>query len=191
MESGDSNNVSRLSMGSHTGTHVDAPLHFIGSGKSLDQMPLDTMLGPARVIPIRDPRRIRCEELKQHRVRRGERILFRTRNSPRCWRESAFVKDFVSLSLEAAEMLAQRRVRMVGVDYLSVGGYRDEDGVAVHEALLGAGIWIIEGLDLSQVPPGPCELICLPLKVLGGDGAPARAIVRPKGRRRSPAGGSS
>jgi len=176
---GDSATVSRLSMGSHTGTHMDAPRHFIRGGKGLDDMPLETTVGPARVIAIRNANVITPEELRQHRIRRGERILFRTRNSTRCWKADRFVKDFVSLAPEAARFLAQCCVRMVGVDYLSVGSYRQRNGAEVHRILLGAGIWILEGLNLSHVRPGPYELLCLPLRIFQSDGAPARAILRP------------
>jgi hypothetical protein len=112
---------------------------------------------------------------------RGERLLFKTHNSGRCWDTDAFVEDFVYISAAGARYLAERRVRLVGVDYLSVGGFR-ADGVETHRALLEAGIWIIEGLDLRRVRPGGVQLLCLPLKILGGDGAPARALVRRSGR---------
>src|SRR5512144_1749063 len=117
-----------------------------------------------------------------HAIRRGERILSKTRNSDGCWSTDAFVEDFVYLSPPAARHLAERRVRLVGVDYLSVGSSR-ADGHETHDVLLGAGIWLIEGLDLRRVRPGRVQLLCLPLKILGGDGAPARALVRPMKRR--------
>lgn len=176
---GDSCTVSRLSLGSHTGTHMDAPLHFLRGGRGLDRMPLEAVLGPARVIAIFDAHVITPEELAAHRIQRGERVLFKTRNSPRCWRQPTFIEDFVYLSTAAARWLAARRVQTVGVDYLSVGGYREGNGVAVHRTLLAAGIWIIEGLDLSRARPGRYELACLPLKILDSDGAPARAVLRP------------
>ena len=177
MDRGDPANVSKISMGAHSGTHMDAPLHFFSRGKGLEEMPLSATIGPARVIAIRDPHRITIEELRRHRIRRGERLLFRTRNSAKCWKTHDFVEEFVSLSTPAARHLAERRVKTVGVDYLSVGGYR-QDGREVHRVLLRAGIWIIEGLNLSKVRPGMVELICLPLRVLRSDGAPARAILR-------------
>ena len=184
LERGDPCTLSALSMGSHTGTHMDAPLHFIRGGRGLDEMPLSAVIGPARVIAIRDPDSITPDELRAHRICRGERILFKTRNSARCWTADGFVEDFVYLSTAAAELLAERRVRTVGIDYLSVGGYREKNGVAVHRTLLGAGIWIIEGLNLSQVRPGVYELLCLPLKIERSDGAPARAVLRPFQSRR-------
>jgi len=174
---GSSSTLSLLSMGSHTGTHMDAPGHFLRRGRPIDRMPLSAVMGPARVIGIRDPEVIRVEELRLHGIRRGERILFKTRNSSRCWKTNSFVRDFVHLPAESACYLAGLRLRCVGVDYLSVGGYK-RDGLEVHRLLLGAGIWIIEGLDLSKAQPGRYELICLPLKISGGDGAPARAVLR-------------
>ncbi len=176
---GDAANVSKIDMGSHTGTHMDAPYHFIPAGKKIDQMPLDAVVGEARVIEIRDKKSVKPEELRRHNIRRGERILIKTVNSSRCWKKNSFAEDFVYISLEAAKFLAERRIRAVGVDYLSVGGYK-EDGSATHRALLKSGIWIIEGLNLSGVKAGKYELICLPLKFWHGDGAPARAILRKK-----------
>ena len=187
LERGDACTVSTLSCGSHTGTHVDAPGHFIRGGGGIDAMPLAATVGRARVIAIRHPASITTEELQTHRIRRGERIVFKTKNSSRCWKTTAFVEDFVYLSTDAARFLAAQGVRTVGVDYLSVGGYRANNGVEVHRALLQAGIWIIEGLNLSGVSPGTYHLLCLPLKIRGGDGAPARAFLRVTRRRRQTA----
>jgi arylformamidase len=177
MDRGDVCNVSVLSLGSHTGTHMDAPLHFIANGKSLDKMPLDATIGPARVIEIKDREAVKFEEIAKCKFKPGERILFKTRNSAKSWKSDNFDEDFVYISKEAAAFLAKSKIRTVGIDYLSVGGYR-KDGVETHHALLGAGIWIIEGLNLSKVKPGKYELCCLPLKVLNSDGAPARALLR-------------
>ena len=182
IERGDAANVSKISMGSHTGTHMDAPLHFIENGISIDQMPLAATMGRARVIEISDPESIKPAELEPHNIQLDERILFKTRNSTHNWECDTFVKDFVYVSKEAADYLAKAQVQTVGVDYLSVGGFY-KDGPETHHALLSAGIWIIEGLNLSQIEPGEYELICLPLKVRGRDGAPARAILRPVGGR--------
>jgi arylformamidase len=159
---------------------MDGPVHFIHEAPGLDEMPLAATMGQARVIEIEHPREITAGELAQHRIQAGERILFRTLNSTRCWRAASFVEDFVYISEPAARHLAQARVRTVGVDYLSVGGYR-ADGALIHRILLEAGIWIIEGLDLSPVTSGRYEMICLPVKLHGSDGAPARAILRPIG----------
>ena len=178
MAQGDAVNLSMISMGVHSGTHVDAPLHFINGGKGVDEIPLTTIVGRARVIEIRDAESIKPDELYEHRIRRGERILFKTRNSSRVWQRNEFVEDFVFLSVDAAEFLVGCGVRVVGVDYLSVGSY-SHGGSDIHRILLGGGIWIIEGLDLSAVAPGRYHLICLPLKIIQGDGAPARAILKP------------
>jgi len=176
MERGDVCNVSKMSLGVHTGTHMDAPIHFLRDGIGIDQMPLTTAIGRARVIEIGDPVSIKPEELASYNIQRGERILFKTRNSARCWQTNDFVEDFVYIAHEAAQYLASVGVQLVGVDYLSVGGFA-VDGPESHQALLGGGIWIIEGLNLSQAEPGVYDLICLPLRIVGGDGAPARAIL--------------
>jgi arylformamidase len=174
---GDTCTVSQVTMGVHTGTHMDAPLHFIEDAQSIDLMPLDTTVGPARVIAIDHGTSIGRAELEKHQIEPGERVLFKTANSGRLWNKDAFDENFVFIDASGADYLAERAVRLVGVDYLSVGGFR-QDAVETHLALLGAGIWIIEGLDLSRVAPGRYELICLPLKLVDSDGAPARAILR-------------
>ena len=117
------------------------------------------------------------EHLHPHKIRRGERLLFKTRNSATSWQRDHFDRHFVSIRQDAGEYLAQRGVRTVGVDYLSIGGF-EKDGVETHQVMLGAGIWIIEGLNLSAVEPGRYQMICLPLKIIGADGAPCRVIVR-------------
>jgi arylformamidase len=178
MERGDDCTVSALSCGVHTGTHMDAPLHFIRTGLGMDAMPLSAAVGPARVIEILDRESIKPDILRAHRLKRGERVLFKTRNSSRVWKTDRFLKDFVYISEAAAQWLAERRVRTVGIDYLSVAGYVS-DAAAIHRALLKAGIWIIEGLDLSQVRSGDYELLCLPIKMAQCDGAPARALLKP------------
>jgi arylformamidase len=184
MSHGAAANVSKLSLGVHTGTHVDAPVHFDPRAAGVDKIPLDALFGPARVIAIKDPREITVRELAAAKLKAGERILLKTKNSPRAWKQWAkFDERAVHLTGDAARLLAEREVLTVGIDYLSVGGYAAGNGEEVHHALIGAGVWIIEGLDLSKVPAGPCDLICLPIKLAGADGAPARAIVRPKNRR--------
>jgi arylformamidase len=140
-------------------------------------MPLTATIGRARVIEIYDPESVKPDELDPHGIRRGERVLFKTQNSARGWPSADFIEDFVYISQEGARYLAACEIQTVGIDYLSVGGFH-RDGVETHEALLEAGIWIIEGLDLSKVEPGEYELVCLPIKVERSDGAPARAILR-------------
>ena len=175
---GDVCNVSKMTIGTHTGTHVDGINHFIKGGIGVDKMPLDAGIGKARVIEIKDPKQIKVEEIEPHDIQEGERILFKTQNSDRALKSDSFVEDFIHISTEAAHYLADKKVRTVGVDYLSVGGY-EGNVIEVHHALLGSGIWAIEGLDLSQVEPGEYELICLPIKLKDGDGGLARAILRP------------
>jgi arylformamidase len=165
-------------MSAHTGTHIDSPFHFIKSGVGIHELPLSAVIGEARVIEILDPESIKPEELRVHRIRKGERILFRTQNSERCWKTDEFVEDFVYISTESLKYLVDRGIRTVGVDYLSVGGY-NKNIIQVHHVLLKAGIWIIEGLNLSRIKQGTYELICLPIKIEKGDGAPARAVLRP------------
>lgn len=183
MDRGDDINLSAVSMGAHTGTHMDAPLHFINGAVGIDRVPLETVIGRARVIQITDAVAVTPEELEKHRIRRGERLLFKTRNSPRAWQTPGFAEDFVYISDAAADFLVERGVSLVGVDYLSVGSARG--GAYVHRTLLGGGIWVIEGLDLTLAAPGSYEMVCLPLRISGGDGAPARVVIRP--RRRSAA----
>ncbi len=164
-------------MGVHTGTHMDAPRHFIEDAPTIDRMPLDATVGPARVIQIRDHKCIGRDELEEHAIKAHERVLFKTANSDRLWNKDEFDEDFIFIDETGAEYLVECGVRLVGVDYLSVGGFR-EDAVETHLALLGAGIWVIEGLNLSSVEPGAYELVCLPLKLVEAEGAPARAILR-------------
>ncbi len=176
MAQGDPANVSRLSLGVHSGTHVDAPVHFLADGAGVDTIPLDCLLGEARVVEVGDVPSIGAAELRAVAPRAGERLLFKTRNSARCWKADRVLPDFVYLSREGAALLAERRVRTVGIDYLSIAGM--EEGVPTHRVLLEQRICIIEGLNLSSVQPGSYELICLPLRLAGADGAPARVILR-------------
>ncbi len=177
LDRGDHFNISALSMGAHSGTHVDGPLHILRDGPGVDRMPPEATVGPARVIEIDDPVAIRPPELVSARIRRGERVLFKTRNSRRGWPFAEFFSDYVFIGLDAARWLVERGVRTVGVDYLSVGAFSPESE-ETHRTLLGGGVWVIEGLDLSAVRAGRFELICLPLRIEGSDGAPARAFLR-------------
>lgn len=170
-------NLSVVSMTVHTGTHMDSPLHFIKNGKTMDALPFDATVGPCRVIEVKDTESIKVEHLKGQRLKAGERILFKTRNSKRSWKTDKFDENFIYISKEAAAFLAKAKIRTVGVDYLSVGGYF-KDGIETHLEILGAGIWIIEGLNLEKIKPGRYELMCLPVKMEGCDGAPARALLR-------------
>jgi arylformamidase len=175
---GDECNLSQISSSAHIWTHMDAPRHFLKDGHGIETMPVDATIGPARVIAIHDPDLIRIAELEPHQLKRGERVLFKTRNSSHVWKTSEFQKKFVHIPQDTARYLGKCGVQTVGVDYLSVGGF-ETDSAETHQALLEAGIWIIEGLNLENVEPGNYELICLPLKLVGSDGAPARAVLRP------------
>jgi len=177
LENGDSNNLSSISMSSHTGTHMDAPLHFIHGDKGIDELPLDIVIGRARIIEILDTESVKPGELSRHKIHGGERVLLKTYNSYHNWSIKEFNENFVHITVKAARYLAACGIKLLGVDYLSVGGYKG-NGDEVHKTLLEAGIWIIEGLNLSHVEPGKYDLICLPLKIVGADGAPARAILR-------------
>ena len=177
---GDRTDLYGLTIISHTGTHIDAPLHFIPNGLTIDAMPIDAIMGPARVIESKDPVSIKAEELVAHNIQAGERILFKTQNSAKLYDTDDFVEDYVYISTEAAHFLRDKKVAVVGLDYIAIGSYHDIDNLKeVHEVLLGNNIWVLEAINLSGVSPGPCELICLPIRLEGGDAAPARAILRP------------
>jgi arylformamidase len=167
-------NVSHLDFGVHTGTHVDAPLHFIEGAPGAETLPLDALVGPAAVVDatfVEDE--IDADAVARLGLDGVERVLLKTRNG-RLWKLDSFSHDFVRLNASGASALIELGVRLVGIDYLSIG---DEEA---HYALLGAGVVPIEGLDLRRVEPGEYRLICLPLRLVGSDGAPARAVlVRP------------
>jgi arylformamidase len=172
-------NVTRIEMGAHTGTHMDAPFHFHANGYTVDKLPLDVLIGPCRVFDLTN--------LTGHitRVALGKcdlggvtRALFKTRNSLRWANDNhEFDKGFVAIAADAAKHLVERGVKLVGVDYLSVEAF-DSESFPVHDTLLGAGVVIIEGLNLAGVSAGDYELIALPIKLKGADGAPARVVLR-------------
>jgi arylformamidase len=171
---GEAANVSDLELGCHTGTHVDAPVHFIEAGDGAERLPLEPLVGEAVVVdgtalsgPIDGKALSACGVPTD-----ADRVLLKTRNSE-LWSRPGFTRDFIRLDGEGARWLIERGVRLIGIDYLSIG---DQDA---HRALLGAGVVAVEGLDLRDVEPGRYELMCLPLKVVGADGAPARALLRP------------
>jgi arylformamidase len=174
---GDPCNLSQISTTAHIGTHMDAPRHYLAGAAGMETMPIEASIGRARVIEIHDPEMIRISELEPHRLSKGERVIFKTRNSTHAWKSDRFQESYVSIPPDSARYLAVHGVRTVGVDYLSVGPFGD-GGPETHHILLEAGIWIIEGLQLEHVEPGEYELVCLPLKIIGSDGAPARAVLR-------------
>jgi arylformamidase len=164
-------NLSRLDFGLHSGTHIDAPVHFIDGAPGAEAVPLESLIGPAFVADATSA----ADELDEASLRRlelpqSERLLLKTRNS-RLWERDQFTPDFVSLTGDGAGYLLSRGVRLVGIDYLSIGD------AEAHRMLLGAGVVALEGLDLRRVEPGPYRLVCLPLKIVGADGAPARAVL--------------
>jgi arylformamidase len=175
IRTGDVCNVSLLTMGSHTGTHVDAPYHFIDGGPRLGDVPLDRMVGDALVADLRGRASVDAAALAAVALRPGDILLCRTDNSER-WAAADFQRDFTYLTEDAAALLVDRGVRAVGIDYLSIEQF-GSSGFPVHHRLLGAGVFVIEGLDLRAVESGRYTLVCLPLKFPDLDGAPARAVL--------------
>jgi arylformamidase len=165
-------NVSELELGTHTGTHVDAPLHFIADGDAVETLPLEVMIGPAQVVDatsLDGP--IDADSLAGLDLPKGaERVILKTLNSE-LWARNDFTRDFIRLTADGARLLIGRGVQLVAIDYLSIG---DQDA---HRVLLGSGVVALEGLDLRRVEPGPYQLICLPLCLVGADGAPARVVL--------------
>jgi arylformamidase len=168
-------NLSRYSFGSHTGTHIDPPAHFIENGLTVDQLPLELLIGRARVVEV-TAARIDEATLEEFDFTTDVRVLFKTRNSYH-WGRKEFVEEFVYITPGAARYLVSEGIKVVGIDYLSVEKYGAEEP-ETHLTLLKGGALIIEGLDLREVEPGDYEMICLPLKVKDGDGAPVRVVLR-------------
>ncbi len=180
MKRGDAADVSDLHMGAHTGTHVDAPSHFIPEGASIDQVPLSKLMGDALVIECSpDAKVIDATELNKHRWKGWHRLLFKTSNSYRnLYDDPKFHEDFVAIAPDAATLMADNGVELVGIDYNSVEVFGAKEPLT-HRTLLGHGIAVVEGLDLRQVSAGRYHFICLPVKLEGRDAAPARAILQP------------
>jgi arylformamidase len=201
---GDRTDMIGLNIITHTGTHMDAPLHFIPKGKTIDTMPADVMVGPGRVIEIKNPEKITLAEVEPYNIQAGERILFKTQNSYKLYDTDAFSPKYVYITIDVAHYLRDRKVLLVGLDYIALGPFADPFGKSgvkmspkeekefqeqtkealnitseVHLSFLGNGIWVLESINLRDVRPGPCLLACLPLRVEGGDAAPARCIIRP------------
>jgi arylformamidase len=173
---GDSSNVSTVHMSAHAGTHVDAPRHFFDSGAGAEGLPLEILIGRARVIEITSRKGIGAEELAAVNLSEDIRVLIKTTNS-RLWGTPEFQKDFVAVTEAGATYLLEHGIKLVGVDYLSVEQFK-KPGAPAHHVLLGAGIIVLEGLNLRDVEPGVYEMFCLPLPVVGSDGAPARVVLR-------------
>ena len=169
-------NVSAIRFGSHTGTHADASRHFFDDGQPVDQIPLDRLIGPALLVSFPDDvRAIGAAELKTHDLRGRTRILLRTRNSA-LLSQKQFAPDYTYLAPDGAEYLVEKGVELVGIDYLSIEQFHSGHH-RTHRTLLAKSVVILEGLDLSVPPPGEYQLICLPLRIEGCDGAPARAVL--------------
>ena len=175
MSKGDSNNSSALNMSVHSGTHIDAPFHFVADGNTIDQLPLERFIGPALVYAVEAERYITKEHVAGIRLDGATRVLFKTKNSA-LLRKQEYDPDFVAISVEAAQSLVELGVELVGLDYLSVA-HADEQ-VPVHRAFLDHGVVLLEGIDLSAVAPGRYELMCLPIPLGDSDGAPCRAVLR-------------
>lgn len=173
---GDSSNVSSVHMSVHGGTHVDAPRHFFDAGGGVESLPLEMLCGRARVIELTTRRGVTAEDLASFDLKEDIRLLIKTHNS-RLWGSPEFHPDFIGLTGPAAEFLVEHGVKLVGVDYLSVEEFK-KPGAPAHHALLGAGTIVIEGLNLRDVEPGIYEMFCLPLAIVGSDGAPARVVLR-------------
>jgi arylformamidase len=167
--------VSLITLGSHTGTHADAPAHFIPGGATVEQLPLEALVGPCRVVEVGAGPLIEPADLEVCAI--GARRLLLKTASGSFWDSTEFRRDFVALSAVAAAWLVDQCVLLVGIDYLSIDPY-DAEPAAAHLTLLGAGVVVLEGLDLRSVPPGEYDLTALPLKIAGADGAPARVILR-------------
>jgi arylformamidase len=181
VEKGDRVTMSRIEMSSHDGTHVDAPLHFIPGGATIDTMPFETTLGLCRVIEIKDEKEVRVKELEPYKIQAGERILFKTKNSypPGVYSVRRYDGQYIGISQEAAEYLVQKKIRLVGIDYISAAiSDPIENLKIVHQTLLKNGVFILEAINLMGVPAGDYELVCLPLRIQKGDAGPCRAILR-------------
>ncbi len=180
VDRGDRATMSQININSHNGTHIDSPLHFMRGGSSIDQMPLDAGIGPARVLEIKDKESLKVKELETYKIKPGERLLFKSRNSGYAYKSDKFVEDYVYMTNEAAHYLAGIRPRLIGWDYITIGNSLDQGNISeTHETLLKAGVYILEMIDLAGVKPGDYELLCLTLRMERGDAGPCRAIIRP------------
>jgi arylformamidase len=173
---GGSSNVSRLVLGTHSGTHIDAPRHFIDDAPGVEGLRLDLLIGRARVVEVDKRGGITAAELEAAGLREDLRVLFKTPNSA-LWNSTTFHEDYTYLTEAAARYLVEQGVKVVGIDYLSVEQFK-KAGAPAHHALLRSGAIVIEGLNLSEAEPGMYEMYCLPLLVAGGDGAPARVVLK-------------
>ena len=173
---GDSSNLSTLHLSAHAGTHVDAPRHFLDKGVGVDGLSLELLCGRARVIEVTTRQGITANDLAQFNLSEDLRLLIKTHNST-LWGTSEFRPDFIGVTADGARSLVQHGVKVVGIDYLSVEEF-NKPGAPAHHTLLEAGTIVIEGLNLRDVEPGTYDMFCLPLSIVGADGAPARVVLR-------------
>lgn len=175
---GDQCNITKIQMGAHTGTHLDAPLHFFKDGGTIDTIPIETFIGPCLVVELDSEVLIEREDFRKYNLNGHSRILIKTENSE-LWANkiNSFSTNYVALGIGAAEYLLERNVSLIGIDYLSIEKFQS-DGSPVHKLLLKNNVTILEGLNLSGVKEGVYELICMPLKLHGCEGAPARVLLR-------------
>jgi arylformamidase len=173
---GESSNVSSVHMSAHTGTHVDAPRHFFDGAPGVDQLPLEMLIGRVRVIEIRSRKGIGPDELSESDLSEDVRVLIKTSNS-RLWGSPEFNPEYLGVTEAGAKHLIGHGIKVLGVDYLSVEQFK-QPGAPAHHVLLGGGTIVIEGLNLRDVDPGVYEMFCLPLRIVGADGAPARVVLR-------------
>lgn len=173
---GDAFNLSRISMGTHTGTHIDAPSHYLDNGTTVDRLDPEIFIGPGVIINARGGLAIDRRTLVSSLINDAKRVFFKTANGPKILL-SRFHEEYVYLTEDGADYLIEKGVVMCGIDYLSIEKFNNPTA-PVHKKLLKAGVVIVEGLNLMDVPSGPCEIFCLPMKVKDGDGAPARVFVK-------------
>jgi arylformamidase len=177
MDEGEEANLTVIESTLHLGTHIDAPMHYVKDGAGIEAMPVDLMVGSVQVIEIDNPDHIAVADLRPYDLQGVQRIFFKTTNSRGRWPSQQFDERYVGVSPEAARYLVEHDVRVVGLDYLSIGPFDEEANGATHRTLLGAEVWVIEGLDLRHIEPGTYQMIALPLKIAGVDGAPARVLL--------------
>lgn len=173
---GDGVNVSKIKCCLHSGTHVDAPLHYVDGGKAVDELDLDSLVGAACVVNLEGVKSVTAQDLEKLDIAEDiNRILIRTSNSKHL-KDKKFWKEYVSLTEDAATWIVERGMRLVGVDYLSIAPY--EDGEKIHKILLENDVVVVEGLNLDNIKSGIYDLTCLPIRIKGVEGAPARAILK-------------
>lgn len=175
MSRGDTNNSSSIHASAHAGTHVDAPFHFVPDGATIESIPLETFIGPALVCAVDAGTHVTGADVAKAGIQGDTRVLFKTRNSE-LMKKGVYDPSFAPFSVDAAEALVKLGVKLVGLDYLSAAGANEQ--VPVHRAFLDHGVILLEGVDLSEVPPGRYELFCPPVKLAGSDGSPCRAVLR-------------